>query len=176
MVRLAHERILLIADNGQELEPVIAQAAPAAQVTRVDSYFDAIAELSAHDYSAVVANAEPIERRPEAAIRTLRELGGDCRVVLFSHPTHEPIARRMLEFGCDDYVIAPPTPGELQQILGRPLMRLAQPAYQDGGEPESASARGASAAPVPDDSKQSILQNVPFAELALDALLQHPGI
>src|SRR5258708_7083047 len=117
MVRLSHERILLIADTRQELEPVIAQAAPAAQVTRVDSYFDAIAELSAHDYSAVVANAEPIERRPESAIRTLRELGGDCRVILFGHSGQEPLSRRMMEFGCDDYVIAPSTAAELQQIL-----------------------------------------------------------
>src|SRR5438552_2568710 len=125
MVRLPQERILLIADDQRELEPVLAQASPAAQITRVESYFDAIAELSAHDYSAIIANAEPIERRPEAAVHTLRQLAGDSRLILFGHPTLEPVSRKMLEFGCDDYVIAPASAAELQQVFGRPLMRMA---------------------------------------------------
>src|SRR5205807_344684 len=74
MVRFSQERILLIGDRSRQLEPVLAQAMPAAQLTRVDDYFEGIAELSAHDYSAVIASAEPIQRRPQA------ELGLDALV------------------------------------------------------------------------------------------------
>lgn len=166
MVRFAQERILLIGDRGRQVEPALAQAIPAAQVTRVDDYFEGIAELSAHDYSAVVASAEPIEHRPEAAIRTLRELAGDGRLILFCPPKLEPVSRRMTEFGCDDYLISPASVAEVQQIFGTPVMRIA-PATDEGAAPEMPP-EIATITPSP-------LQSVPLADLALDALMHHPG-
>jgi GGDEF domain-containing protein len=169
MVRLAQENILLIGDAEREVEPALAQAVPSANVTRVESVFDAIAELAGHEggaYSAVVVNAEPIERRPEAAVRTLRQLAGEGRIVLFGHPTLEPVSRKMLEFGCDDYVISPPAPSELQQIFGRPVMRLAE-ARESAGPPTAVTEELAEA--------RSVLKDLPTADLVLDALVQHPG-
>jgi len=104
MVSLAHERILLVGDHDRSMHGALAQVLPMANVTAVPSYFDAIAELCAGRYTTVLAAAEPIERRPEAATRTLRELAGDGRLLLFGHPTLEPLSRKMLEFGCDDYL------------------------------------------------------------------------
>ena len=180
MIRAAHEHILLIGDTRHELEPALAQASPSAQVTQVDNIFDAIADLSAGNaYSAIVANAEPIERRPEAAVRILRELAGDSRVILFGHPTLEPVARKMLEFGCDDYVVTPPNPAELQQIFGTPLMRLAHVSYNGqaplprGAPVDDALAHGSD--PTPSTPATSVLLTVPLADLMLEALLQHPG-
>jgi GGDEF domain-containing protein len=173
MVRLVQERILLIGDAQHELDPALAQAAPSAQVTRVENVFDAIAELTARDYSAVVVNAEPIERRPEAAVRTLRGLvsnGG--RIILFGHPTLEPVSRKMLEFGCDDYVITPPAPAELQQIFAAtPTMRLAK-ADEQGAEESPAEKTGVVQGEAP---PLSVLHTVPVAEILLEALVQHPG-
>jgi GGDEF domain-containing protein len=122
---MSHEKILLIADAQRQLEPVLAQAAPAAAVTCVPNYFEALAELSCGGYTAVLASAEPIERRPEPAVRMLRRMAADARVVLFGHPTLEPLSRKMLDFGCDDYLITPPSPGELSQVLQTPRMRIA---------------------------------------------------
>src|SRR5688572_2823615 len=105
MLRIGTERVLLIGDPQREVHASLMQALPGAQITPVGDYFDAIAELSTSQYTAVLASAEPIERRPEAAVRTLRELAGDGRVILFGHPTLEPLSRKMLNFGADDYII-----------------------------------------------------------------------
>src|SRR6187455_2336397 len=101
------ESILLIGDSRQEIRSALADVLPDAEVTSVASVFDGIAELaeanrsgaSVGGYTTVLAAAEPIERRPEAAVRTLRDLAGEGRVVLFGHPTLEPLSRKMLDFG-----------------------------------------------------------------------------
>src|SRR5437016_5877615 len=131
MVRLAHERVLLIGDTRRDVQTAVVRALPAAQVVSVPTVFDGIAELVAGSYSAVLAAVEPIERRPDAAVRTLRQLAGDGRLILFGHPTLEVLARKMLEFGCDDYVITPADSGELQQVFGNPTLRLAPAAAPD---------------------------------------------
>src|SRR6185437_15906295 len=125
MVRLAQERVLLIGDAQRDVQSALTQAIPGAQITSVATVFDGIAELTHGAFSTVLASVEPIERRPEAALRTLRQLASDSRLVLFGHPTLEVLARKMLEFGCDDYVITPANPDDLQQVLGKPVMRIA---------------------------------------------------
>src|SRR3712207_5409556 len=101
---------------------------PAPAFTAVNDYFDGIAELSTNQYTTVIASAEPIERRPEAAVRQLRELSGDGRLILFGQPSLEGLSRKMLEFGVDDYVITPASPGEIQQMFGTPVLRAVPPA------------------------------------------------
>ncbi len=159
--------ILLIGDARHDLQPAVLAASPGAQVVAVDSVFDAIAELSARPYSTVLAAAEPIERRPESAVRTLRELAGAGRLLLFGHPTLEPLSRKMLNFGVDDYLITPTTPAELGQMLGqspvRPADEEAAPAVVAPPPPPAG---------VPD--ALPLLQGVPLAELVLDALLTAP--
>src|SRR5205823_3270764 len=131
MVRLVHQRVLLVGDARREVHGALVQALPGAQVTSVANLFDAIAEMSGNAYTAVFAAAEPIERRPEAAVRALREMAGDGRVVLFGHPVFETLSRKMLEFGCDDYIVAPADPAELKQMLGTPPLRLADAAADE---------------------------------------------
>ena len=80
--------------------------------------------MAGRRFDAVVAAAEPIERRPESAIGVLRELAGNGRIVLFGHPTLEPLVRKMLKFGADDYVVTPVGVGELRGALGPPRMRV----------------------------------------------------
>src|SRR5580765_993569 len=142
MVRLTQERVLLIGDAKRDVQAAILQAAPGAQVTAVATVFDGISELASPSpapslggspagpgaYTTVVAAVEPIERRPEAAVRTLRELARDARLILFGHPTLELLSRKMMQFGCDDYIVTPASPGEIQQIFGAPRLRLADTA------------------------------------------------
>jgi GGDEF domain-containing protein len=164
MVSLAQERILLVGDTDRQVHGALAQAMPMARVTSVPSYFDAIAELSTGNYTTILAAAEPIERRPEAAVRTLRELAGDGRLLLYGHPTLEPLSRKMLDFGCDDYIVTPASPTELQQMFGTPPMKLA-PAPPDQAQ---------EAPPEPLTGRASLLRGIPLAELLLDAVLHHP--
>ena len=56
-----------------------------------------------------------LERRPEAAVTTLRELAGDARLLLFGHPTLEILSQKMLQFGCDDYVVTPAAAAEFRR-------------------------------------------------------------
>jgi diguanylate cyclase (GGDEF)-like protein len=166
MIRLSPQRVLLIGDADRQVLGALSQAMPGAQVTSVGNFFEGISELTANSYTAVLAAAEPIERRPEAAVRTLRDVAGDARIVLFGHPTLEPLSRKMLDFGCDDYVVAPTSPGELHQIFGAPLLRIAPqaPAAQENEEHQ------ADVAPPPMQ-----LAALPLAEVLLDALTEHPG-
>jgi GGDEF domain-containing protein len=170
MTRQGPDRILLIGDTDRQVLPAITQALPTAVVTQVDNYFDGIAELASHRYSAVLANAEPIERRPEAAVKMLRELVPDGRLVLFGHPTLEPVSRKMLEFGCNDYVVTPPRPGELSQIFAAPVMRLAQ------SESESTEPVADAPALTLEGADRSALQTLMLSDIALSALAEHPGL
>jgi GGDEF domain-containing protein len=161
-MRLSNERILVIGDQDRQVQAALLQSFPSAQVTTVPGVFDGIAELATGGYSAVLAAAEPIERRPEAAVRTLRNLAGDARLMLFGHPTLEPLSRKMLNFGCDDYLITPANPEELQQMLGSPPLRITptQPG-EEGAVSSSAQPRNA-------------LLSLPIADILLDSMLQYP--
>jgi GGDEF domain-containing protein len=167
MVRLNSERVLLIGDAKRDVEAALLQAAPGAQVTSVPTVFDGIAELTSNPYTTVMAAVEPIERRPEAAVRALRGLARDGRLILFGHPTLEMLSRKMMQFGCDDYIVTPASAGEIQQIFGAPRLRLAEPAPVEGDE------TGAPAAAPPQPAADA-LSSVPVADVMLDALLQHP--
>src|SRR5450432_511946 len=123
---LAQENILLIGDHDRQLHAALSQILPSAHVTAVPSYFDAIADLAGMTYTTVLAAAAPIERRPEPALQTLRELAGDARLLLFGNPGYEPLSRKMLDFGLDDYILTPASPSELQQMFGAAPLRLAQ--------------------------------------------------
>jgi GGDEF domain-containing protein len=167
MVRMLYERVLLIGDAAHEVQSALMQAVPSAQVTNVPSLFDAIAELSGNRFTTVLAAAEPLERRPEAAVRTLREMAGDARFLLFGHPTLEILSRKMLEFGCDDYIITPAGPGEFQQAFGKPALRITPPASGEDAPAEPA-------APAPEPSLTSALLRLTLADLMLDALIHSP--
>ncbi len=167
-MRLASERILLIGDVARQAHPALASALPSARITAVAHYFDGIAELSAGDYTAIVANTEPIERRPEPAVQTLRRLAPESRLVLFGHPTLEPLSRKMLEFGADDYLVTPVNPGELQQMFAVGPARQAPP--QRAAANDDAEALVQSLSP----DRVSLLEGLPLAELLLEAMVQHP--
>jgi GGDEF domain-containing protein len=160
------EQILLIADRERKLQAALEQAIPSANVIVVENYFDAIAELAGGSrFSTVLASAEPIERRPEAAVSTLRQLAGDGRLILFGQPSLEPVSRKMLSFGCDDYVVMPVSPGELGQMFGAPPLRLAAHAPLPL-EPQPLPATPA--------TRAALLSTLPLAQIMLDAMLRHP--
>lgn len=167
-MRAGQEKVLLIADAQREVHGAVISALPGASITAVNDYFDAIAELSTGQYSTVIASAEPVERRPEAAVRQLRDLCGEGRLILFAQPSLEGLSRKMLEFGVDDYLITPAHAGELQQMFGTPLLRVAAPTKPiDIGEGE--------VKVTEPPSSSDILHGLPLAQVVLDALLASPG-
>jgi GGDEF domain-containing protein/DNA-binding response OmpR family regulator len=206
MLRLASERLLLIGDTRRELQRALAEAAPGARLTSVETLFDGIAELAAEPddpYTTVIAAAEPIERRPEAAVRELRKLAPDSRLLLFGHAGHEVLSRKMLQVGCDDYLVLPADPAEVKQVLGTPAIRRepstadAQPASdgEDTRDPYPSATPGELAdvleidEPTTEDrviesfgvatcdpaETRAAFARIPLAEILLDALLKQPN-
>jgi GGDEF domain-containing protein len=175
MVRLSPQRVLLVGDAEQQVQSAIQSAAPAAQVTSVRSVFDAVAELAAAgaNFSAVFVAAEPIERRPDSAVRALRDALGTGRLILFGHPTLELLSRKMLEHGCDDYIILPPDAAAIKHLLAAPL-RLTAPAPQpEHDSPTDSSATPPRSGGIADPALAALL-SLPLADLVLSAQLQHP--
>jgi GGDEF domain-containing protein len=174
MVRLSQERVLLIGDIDRQMYLAITQALPTAHVRSVATLFDGIAEMTSEQYTTVLASAEPLERRPQAAVKTLRELAGDGRLLLFGHPTLEPLSQKMLEFGCDDYLVTPVAPGELLEMLGPGNLRVRRAGESHSANGESAAqpqeVRHASAAEI-----DSPLSRICLADIVLESLIQAPG-
>lgn len=161
-MRLIPENILVVGDRDRRMQSAVASALPTAAVTAVQSIFDAIAELHAGMFSGVLVNTDPMEPRPESAARALREAAGEGRIVLWSDASGEPLSRRLLELGADDYVIAPPHAAELQRSLSI-----------DGAAVVAAdSSSGVSAAPQ--YTPLTSLLELPLAEILLDAMVEHP--
>jgi GGDEF domain-containing protein len=167
------EKILLIGDTRQEMRQAVQDAVPGVPVTVVSTVFDGIAELAGNAYGApgyttVLAAAEPIERRPEAAVRTLRELAGDSRLVLYGHSTLELLSRKMLKFGCDDYIVTPAGPAELRQILLAPNHRAAVAEAAPENEASSRTAAVPAAETSPQATEQSLARSMVTSSGALD--------
>lgn len=135
-------------------------------------------------FTTVLAAADTIERRPEAAVRALRELAGASRLVLFGQPTLELLSRKMLQFGCDDYLVTPASGADLRQVLTAPNPRLAAPpsavAIPASLATEGRSATGGSAAPGGHPA-EGIVTSAGTVDpavanaLMLEALVSHPN-
>jgi len=175
MVRASHQRVLLIGDVDRQMYSTVTQAMPQAEVKSVNTLFDGIAELSVEHYTTVLASVEPMERRPESAVRTLRELSGDGRLLLFGHPTLEPLSQKMLEFGCDDYLITPITPGEFLETLGSPRSKKTGDEPSDQTPAPAANQLEEKITTVrPATDEASPLLQLSIANLVLDSLVNSP--
>jgi GGDEF domain-containing protein len=177
MVRPSQHRVLLVGDQRGLVQTTLAEALPGAHVRIAPTVFDGIAELAQERYSAVLVAAEPVGRRPVAAVRALRELAGPGRLILFGDAGTEPLSMRMLQFGCDDYLITPVQANQLERILAGKAdspLRLhseALPSATDYDDPRLTPAPPP--APVPEPAEALISLSV--GEIVTEALLDHPG-
>ena len=181
-MRLSSEHILVVADRDRRLQAAVASAMPAAAITAAPNLFDAIAELNAGVYSGVIASAAAFESRPEAAARALRDATGDGRLVLCSEPAHEPLSKQLIDFGIDDYLIAPADPEELRlALVGLPLRNQIPARPNDAnamadastGTSLNGSANAHADYDVSDRALAPLLE-LPLTDLVLNAMVDHP--
>ena len=164
-MRLNGENILLVGDIDHRMQAAVARAIPPASITSVHSIFDAIAELHAGVYNGVLVNTDPLQSRPEAATRALREAAGEGRIILWTDAAREPLSRQLLQAGADDYVVAPAESDELLHTLGQKTESvISKSSTADAHSGALTTARAASHS----------LQDLPIAELILSAMLEHP--
>ncbi|HEY1685968.1 MAG TPA: GGDEF domain-containing protein [Tepidisphaeraceae bacterium] len=173
MIRRDTSRILLVGEATSPMHATLCAASPRSEIVAAPTVFDAIAELTAEEYSAVFCPTEPIERRPESAVATLRNVAGDARVILFGHPTLEPLARKMLQHGADDYIVTPIEATEVSHVLTRRLRHLDPPAQtRDTTEIPSSPMPSIKSEYLPTVSPAQASEIDP--NIFLDALLNHP--
>ena len=113
-------RILLIGEAAERDALRSLGGAARSEITTTPTVFDAITELTAGEYTAVFCPAEPIERRPESAVATLRSVAGDAQPdpIRSSHRLSRCRVKCLI-CGSDDYLVTPPEPREITEILNR---------------------------------------------------------
>lgn len=115
---------LLLAAGMERIAPLVREwFAPVPVVTAPD-YLSAIAELARAPTQGVVLGIDPDCRRAEQAVAAVKQAAGETRVVICCEPLMEPLSRKLLEVGADDYVIHPPNAEELQRALQIPSRKM----------------------------------------------------
>ncbi len=141
---LDRERMLVVGDicAGSGWIDGLRARYPEWTVASCESYLSGIAELIRQPACAVLACVDPSSHQLENAVAGLREAAGDkTRLVLCCAPESEPVARRVLASGADDYVLYPLEDNELDAAIGYPRLSTTF-----GSRHESAA--GLSAAPA----------------------------
>jgi diguanylate cyclase (GGDEF)-like protein len=90
-------------------------------VVEAGSYLAGIAQAADPGVRAVVVGIDQTPRRIDAAVAGLRAAAGNGVPIVLCCPPHaEPLARRLVNQGADDYLICPPSQEELELALGIP--------------------------------------------------------
>jgi diguanylate cyclase (GGDEF)-like protein len=117
-------RLLVITDLDR-LGPIVRQCFPP-PIHGVHTYLDGIAQIRQAPTRAVLVGLDQACRNPEAAIGAVKAVAGDAPVIFCCDPAHEPLGRRLVAHGTDDYLIFPPEPAELERALGIPSRQTRQ--------------------------------------------------
>jgi len=111
------EQLLVIHDPG-DLATVVRGRYPQFEVAIAPSYMDGLAALARQSPRGLLVGVDPTARKLSSAIAGLRKAAGpESRIVLCCMPSGEPVARRVVAAGADDYLIYPPSGGELDAAL-----------------------------------------------------------
>ena len=154
------QQVLLIGDDDRQVRSALAAALPLAGVKSAPTWFDGIAELTTERFGVVLAPLEPVQHRAEAAVAALRRAAGNARLVLLTPPALEPMSRGLLGAGCDDYLISPVSPRELQAALAAlppGTQRVAAPAETP-----------------PETVAETLLKSLPLAESVVESIASRP--
>ncbi|UCE59511.1 MAG: GGDEF domain-containing protein [Phycisphaerales bacterium] len=118
---LERQRLVIVADRLGERPMIddLRQRYPNWSVSACETYLLAIADLLRRSARVVLACIDPTLHQLDSAVAGLRMAAGpDTKLVLCCTPTSEPIARRVADYGADDYVIYPLDADELDAALG----------------------------------------------------------
>ena len=116
----ARDRLVVVHDPC-ELTRIVRGRYPQFDVSASDTYMSGISALAGRPARGVLVGVDPATRKLDQAIAGLRKAAGDAsRLVLCCMPSNEPIARRVVAAGADDYIIYPPRGRELDNALALP--------------------------------------------------------
>jgi len=136
---LERDRLLLI---GERTEPhsgwvdEVRRRYSSWDVACCDTYLSGIAELTRRPVRAVLALVDGSVAQLDNAVAGLREASGpSTRLVLCCAPETEPIIRRALQHGANDYILFPIIGDEMDAAVG--YVRFRSPQYLTAAAPSS---------------------------------------
>jgi len=122
-------RLIVVADR-DGISASLRRVGPADwEVVEADTYLSGIVKAADPDVRAVLVGVDDGPRRLDAAVAGLRAAAGEgVPVIICCRPYAEPLARRLLALGADDYLINPLTAEDLEELIGPPLESEAEAA------------------------------------------------
>src|SRR3972149_3554725 len=119
---LERDRLLLVGEGSKQDSHWIEEIRrryPSWEVASCESYLSGIAELSRKPARAVLACVDGSAAQLDNAVAGLREAAGpSTRLVLCCTPEAEPITRRAMQSGANDYILLPFKGDEIDAALG----------------------------------------------------------
>lgn len=97
-------RVLIVGPTS--MSDAVARAMPRCRPTRVEHPLAAVWKLGHEPFDGVFLSLSS-GQNPERAVRSMRQLREDIRIVLSCGAADEPSAHRLLQVGADDYVLEP---------------------------------------------------------------------
>jgi diguanylate cyclase (GGDEF)-like protein len=111
------DQLLIVNDPG-DLARFVRGRYPQFDVSVASTYMEGLAALSRQAPRGLLVGVDPTSRKLSSAIAGLRKAAGPTsRIVLCCTPGGEPVARKIVATGADDYVIYPPNGSELDNAL-----------------------------------------------------------
>ena len=133
MVKLT--RVLVIGDAGQH--DTVVGALPRCDVRLAAHSLDGVWQGGKQQFDGAFVSLGS-NSKPMRVINSLRRVSPKMRIVVGCAPSDEPIARRALTEGADDYVIEPAMPEDIQAAFGlRPPARRSAPRAAAADTPTS---------------------------------------
>jgi diguanylate cyclase (GGDEF)-like protein len=125
-------QVLLLGDDGR-MAQLIQTRLPELKVQPIYKITDGILELTRNNYTAVLLNAQKLEKKTEDAVKGLRKINPNLKIFTYGDPFTEIYSRKAISSGADDYLVWPIPPSELRNML-KPKKTIA-PVATNGSDP-----------------------------------------
>lgn len=132
-LQVYNARLLLLADDGR-MAQLLSTRLGDLEVNPIDKITDGILELSRRSYCTILLNTQTLENKTAAAVKSLRQIAPQSKIILYGDPFTELFTRKALRSGADDYLVWPIPPSELRPLLqpGHNLERSRQQIQEAG--------------------------------------------
>lgn len=102
----------------------VGRALPSCEIVPADNPLAGIWQAGQGRFDGVLISYSAGRDGNSSALRNLRELAPDARIVLACAPADEPAARRAVQNGADDYVLEPLSRDDIEAAFQLPSLRL----------------------------------------------------
>ena len=121
-IGLCRGQVLLLGDDGR-MQQMLTDRFGDYRLCAEENVMDGILRLSREGFDLVLLNAQALEDRLSAAVKSIRQVCPAATLLLYGEAYSEGFARRAMRHGADDYLIWPVPENELRDYLQYPYSR-----------------------------------------------------